>query len=105
MEGGNYIKEGRDSARSTCLIFSPKEEDEVGALGKYLQIFSVCTPDIYLMYTLFQYFFYTHFIYIFIFIYSIHHLCGFKPYGVFHSTFSICILFYFNSVLLNFFTN
>ncbi|XP_044575444.1 protein henna isoform X2 [Cotesia glomerata] len=40
MEGGNYIKEGRDSARSTCLIFSPNEEDEVGALGKYLQIFS-----------------------------------------------------------------
>ncbi|XP_074112051.1 phenylalanine hydroxylase isoform X1 [Cotesia typhae] len=40
MEGGNYIKEGRDSARSTCIIFSPNEEDEVGALGKYLQIFS-----------------------------------------------------------------
>ncbi|XP_033230671.1 protein henna isoform X2 [Belonocnema kinseyi] len=40
MEGGNYIKEGRDSARSTCLIFSPKEEDEVGALGRYLQLFT-----------------------------------------------------------------
>ena len=41
MEGGNYIKEGRDSAKSTCLIFSPKEEDEVGALGRYLQLFTV----------------------------------------------------------------
>ncbi|XP_043467955.1 protein henna isoform X1 [Leptopilina heterotoma] len=40
MEGGNYIKEGRDSAKSTCLIFSPKEEDEVGALGRYLQLFT-----------------------------------------------------------------
>ena len=41
MSGGNYIKEGRDSAKSTCLIFSPKEEDEVGALGRYLQLFAV----------------------------------------------------------------
>ncbi|KAK0181749.1 hypothetical protein PV327_004005 [Microctonus hyperodae] len=39
MDGGNYIREGRDSSRSTCLIFSPKNEDEVGALGKYLQLF------------------------------------------------------------------
>ncbi|XP_018370898.1 PREDICTED: protein henna isoform X1 [Trachymyrmex cornetzi] len=36
--GGNYIKEDRNSA-FTCLIFSPKEEDEVGSLGKYLQLF------------------------------------------------------------------
>ncbi|XP_001600555.1 protein henna isoform X1 [Nasonia vitripennis] len=40
MSGGNYIKEGRDSAKGTCLIFSPKEEDEVGALGRYLQLFA-----------------------------------------------------------------
>ncbi|XP_043276861.1 protein henna isoform X1 [Venturia canescens] len=40
MHGGNYIKEGRDSAKSTCLIFSPKEEDEIGALSRYLQLFS-----------------------------------------------------------------
>lgn len=45
MEGGNYIKEGRDSAKSTCLIFSPKEEDQVGALGKYLQLFAVSYPS------------------------------------------------------------
>lgn len=38
MEGGNYIKEGRDSAKSTCLIFSPKE-DEVGALARALKMF------------------------------------------------------------------
>lgn len=40
MEGGNYIKEGRDSAKSTCLIFSPKE-DEVGALARALKMFEV----------------------------------------------------------------
>ncbi|XP_023247915.1 protein henna isoform X2 [Copidosoma floridanum] len=40
MKGGNYIKEGRDSSKSTCLIFSPKEVDEVGALGRYLQLFA-----------------------------------------------------------------
>ncbi|PSN42902.1 Protein henna [Blattella germanica] len=38
MDGGNYIKEGRDSAKSTCLIFSPKEE-AVGALAKCLKLF------------------------------------------------------------------
>lgn len=41
MDGGNYIKEGRDSAKSTCLIFSPREDDEVGSLGRYLKLFSV----------------------------------------------------------------
>jgi phenylalanine-4-hydroxylase len=40
MEGGNYIKEGQDSAKSTCLIFSPKEE-AVGALAKSLKLFEV----------------------------------------------------------------
>lgn len=49
MHGGNYIKEGRDSAKSTCLIFSPKEEDSVGALARYLKLFTVsvsCTRTI-----------------------------------------------------------
>lgn len=46
MDGGNYIKEGRDSSRSTCLIFSPKNEDEVGALGKYLQLFVVSNDNV-----------------------------------------------------------
>ena len=40
IHGGNYIKEGKDSAKSTCLIFSPKEEDSVGALSKYLKLFA-----------------------------------------------------------------
>ena len=40
MNGGNYIKEGIDPAKSTCLIFSPKE-DEVGALAKALKMFEV----------------------------------------------------------------
>ncbi|XP_044734458.1 protein henna-like isoform X2 [Chrysoperla carnea] len=40
MKGGNYIKEGCDSAKSTCLIFSPHTKDEVGALERYLKIFS-----------------------------------------------------------------
>jgi phenylalanine-4-hydroxylase len=40
MDGGNYIKEGRDSAKSTCLIFSPKQE-AVGALAKSLKLFEV----------------------------------------------------------------
>lgn len=99
MEGGNYIKEGRDSARSTCLIFSPNEEDEVGALGKYLQIFSVSIALYkYLMQTLFVYILICIF---FICMHSIHHLCGFKPRGIFYSTFSICILFYFILFSLN----
>ncbi|KAL3274478.1 hypothetical protein HHI36_015862 [Cryptolaemus montrouzieri] len=38
MPGGNYIRTGRDSARSTCLIFAPHEE-ECGILAKYLKIF------------------------------------------------------------------
>ncbi|KAK9303323.1 hypothetical protein QLX08_004923 [Tetragonisca angustula] len=40
MYGGNYIKEGNDSAKNTCLIFSPKEEDSVGALSRYLKLFA-----------------------------------------------------------------
>lgn len=40
IHGGNYIKEGRDSAKSTCLIFSPKEDDQVGALSVYLHLFA-----------------------------------------------------------------
>ncbi|KAG8223679.1 hypothetical protein J437_LFUL004044 [Ladona fulva] len=39
MTGGNYIKEGKDSTKSTCLIFSPYEQDEVGALAKALKVF------------------------------------------------------------------
>lgn len=40
IHGGNYIKEGRDSAKSTCMIFSPIEDDSVGALTKYLALFA-----------------------------------------------------------------
>ncbi|XP_058792140.1 protein henna isoform X2 [Phymastichus coffea] len=40
MSGGNYIKEGTDSSKSTCLIFSPKEQDEIGALTRYLLLFA-----------------------------------------------------------------
>ncbi|KAL1130874.1 hypothetical protein AAG570_012115 [Ranatra chinensis] len=39
MEGGNYIKEGSDSAKSTCIFFSPKENDGVGTLFRYLELF------------------------------------------------------------------
>ncbi|XP_060519342.1 protein henna isoform X2 [Cylas formicarius] len=38
MPGGNYIKIGRDSAKSTYLLFAPSAE-EVGVLAKYLSIF------------------------------------------------------------------
>ncbi|KAJ8983474.1 hypothetical protein NQ317_014932 [Molorchus minor] len=38
MPGGNYIRVGRDSAKSTCLLFAPPAE-EVGILAKYLAIF------------------------------------------------------------------
>lgn len=38
MPGGNYIKIGRDSAKSTCIIFSPPAE-EVGVLARYLKVF------------------------------------------------------------------
>ncbi|XP_011504492.1 PREDICTED: protein henna [Ceratosolen solmsi marchali] len=40
MSGGNYIKEGSDPAKSTCLIFSSKMADEVGTLSNYLQLFA-----------------------------------------------------------------
>jgi phenylalanine-4-hydroxylase len=46
MDGGNYIKEGRDSAKSTCLMFSPKEE-AVGALANSLKLFEVQYYDAY----------------------------------------------------------
>ncbi|GBP94452.1 Protein henna [Eumeta japonica] len=38
--GGNYIREGRDSNKSTVLVFSPKTPDEAGALARFLSIFS-----------------------------------------------------------------
>ncbi|CAH1372480.1 hypothetical protein MTP99_013970 [Tenebrio molitor] len=38
MPGGNYIKIGRDSARSTCIVFAPAAE-EVGVLARCLNIF------------------------------------------------------------------
>lgn len=37
---GNYIKEGRDSNKSTWLLFSPHTPDQAGALAKFLGIFS-----------------------------------------------------------------
>lgn len=39
MEGGQYIKEMPDTAKSTCLFFSPKENDDVGTLVHYLEHF------------------------------------------------------------------
>lgn len=38
MPGGNYIRPGKDSTKSTYLIFSPPAE-EVGTLARYLKIF------------------------------------------------------------------
>nr|CAH7752140.1 unnamed protein product [Callosobruchus chinensis] len=38
MPGGNYIKTGKDSAQSTCILFAPLGE-EIGTLAKYLAIF------------------------------------------------------------------
>lgn len=38
MPGGNYIKVGRDSSKSTYLIFSPPAE-QVGILARYLKTF------------------------------------------------------------------
>ncbi|XP_063393864.1 protein henna [Cydia fagiglandana] len=40
MHGGNYIKEGRDSAKSTWLLFSAESPDQAGCLAKFLSIFS-----------------------------------------------------------------
>lgn len=40
MEGGNYIKEGLDSAKNTIVIFTPKDKDEAGTLARCLKIFS-----------------------------------------------------------------
>jgi phenylalanine-4-hydroxylase len=40
MDGGKNIKKVRDSAMSTCLMFSPKEE-VVGALANSLKLFEV----------------------------------------------------------------
>ncbi|XP_054289511.1 protein henna-like isoform X1 [Macrosteles quadrilineatus] len=39
MSGGNYIKEGLDSAKSTCLFFSPASQDECGVLASALELF------------------------------------------------------------------
>ncbi|CAB3361671.1 Hypothetical predicted protein [Cloeon dipterum] len=39
MTGGNYIREGRDSSKSTCLVLSPQNTQEVGALAKILKLF------------------------------------------------------------------
>lgn len=38
MPGGNYIRIGKDSAHSTCILFAPPAE-EVGILAKFLAIF------------------------------------------------------------------
>lgn len=38
MPGGNYIRVGKDSARSVCLLFAPQAES-VGILANYLEIF------------------------------------------------------------------
>lgn len=38
MPGGNYIRIGRDSAKSTYLLFAPPQE-EIGVLAKYLNLF------------------------------------------------------------------
>lgn len=40
MQGGNYIAEGRDSKKSTWLLFSPETPDQAGSLEKFLSIFS-----------------------------------------------------------------
>lgn len=40
MHGGNYIREGRDSSKSTWLLFSPRSPDSAGALARFLSIFS-----------------------------------------------------------------
>lgn len=40
MEGGNYIREGRDSSKSTWLLFSPASPDAAGDLARFLGIFS-----------------------------------------------------------------
>lgn len=40
MQGGNYIAEGRDSSKSTWLLFSPGTRDEAGSLAKFLSVFS-----------------------------------------------------------------
>lgn len=41
MDGGNYIKEGADDAKSTWLIFSPSCDDEAGSLADALVLFKV----------------------------------------------------------------
>lgn len=38
MPGGNYIKVGKDAAKSVCLLFAPPAES-VGILANYLEIF------------------------------------------------------------------
>ncbi|CAG9855664.1 unnamed protein product [Phyllotreta striolata] len=39
MPGGNYIRIGKDSAHSTCILFAPFAE-EVGVLAKFLSVFN-----------------------------------------------------------------
>lgn len=46
MSGGNYIKEGRDSTKSTCLVFSPKSQNEVGMLARSLKTFATHHVDL-----------------------------------------------------------
>ncbi|CAH1389284.1 unnamed protein product [Nezara viridula] len=41
MEGGQYIKELTDSAKTACLFFTPKENDDVGTLVDYLEHFKL----------------------------------------------------------------
>lgn len=37
---GNYIREGRDSGKSTWILFSPESPDQAGSLARFLGIFS-----------------------------------------------------------------
>lgn len=46
MAGGNYIKEGRDSSKSTCLVFSPNRQNKAGMLARTLKIFEANHVDL-----------------------------------------------------------
>ncbi|MCH1928223.1 hypothetical protein L6232_25855, partial [Shewanella sp. C31] len=39
MEGGQYIKEIPESAKTACFFVTPKENDDVGTLVDYLEHF------------------------------------------------------------------
>ena len=43
MDGGNYIKQGRDVNRNTWVVFSPNSQDGSGVLAEILEIFRVRT--------------------------------------------------------------